>query len=285
MTVAFGPGIIRVNHDLLGKGELAFQLGQMSTEFAIWLKAKIEYVRAGHDETDIKLSSTKLRNWDYRCRRAATRGYAQPYSDDRGALTELGQTMANYAKQKIALHHDHLEEIHALEPDAWTTADDALIIASFTIRQASMLKLLYNAILDAERTNRTSLDDSFHNPRKDAIPAHALYEGQVRKEARQHQQITLLDTFEQMQKTELSQEFQAIMIDLDADATAQSRQAWVPTFIFGHKARNDLKTLIRFGMVDVKQMFGTGRGRPRHVVRVSPPGIVVVNHLIRKNMI
>lgn len=281
---------IAVNHTYLGKGLTPGRIGPMSMEMCIWLDARIGFQTFLSANPDQEIAQRMFsghfagehHEWDIRCRLAGSRGYEpSPLCEPSGTLTPYGYEIAFLCQSHIQDNMDIIG-IHPeiLDEEKWTKTVDVFLMGGLTKRQASMLKLLYFAIIDAERTNRLELDERFQSYRKqqelkadtnvglEFLPDLVSASGTV-------------DLFAERDARNVSQDFQAIMYG----AENTTRKAFVPTAMFGQKARTDLNTLIKYGLVDMRAYVSGVRGRPKHVVRVSPPGAVVVNDLMLQELI
>jgi len=67
--------------------------------------------------------------------------------------------------------------------------------------------------------------------------------------------------------------------------TGETRQGFVPTSILEQKSRNDLKVLVKLGLVDLKAVAAGVRGRPKHIVRVNDIGRIMVEDLTARKLI
>jgi hypothetical protein len=291
MTVVVNKLGVRINHPLLGKGDLVGEIGPISVELMIWLKAKRELDvarRLAANPDDVPqygqfLSSQKDRVWDHRCRWAATKIYKPRLADELGNLTENGQAKANYVIEKLQSLRDILnEEPDILDIDKWTQADQVIAMGTLSLRQAKMLRVIHNAIIDAERMNREYLDREYRSQRTEDERRRR----QIAQLAEEPQlaagfnleQASLALAIEAEKSDESVQQLQGVVID---GGPNYGRKGFVPTAPFSQKTRNDLAALLRFGLLDLSALVNAGRGRPKHVVRLSRPGQVLLEHVIR----
>lgn len=287
-------GQILIAHPVAGLGEEIEQLGEMSTELAIWLDGKLlESSIAPKIQNDNKSGLSTY--WDQphlaalnaRCMIAASKGYKNPLSDKYGELTPLGQDKANQAQKVIQIINDNSptgEDYWAYQPNKWKIATDVLIKATIPIRALTLLDMIEHAVSEAEQTynvystehpNETqdpqTPDILDLNPNSPQSPTDRprVFQGERR----------VADFYEVEKDTEVTQKVNACLYLIGT----RRREAWVPTATFGQRARSDLKVLVRFGLVSLKAYIAGGRGRPRHVLRVSPPGRIIINDMaIRK---
>ncbi len=296
MTVRLNPSNVVINHNLLGKGPLVGQIGPMSVELMIWLKAKRELdvarrLAANPDEVPQYgqfLSSQKDREWDHRCRWAATKIYKPRLADELGNLSEDGQIKANYVIEKLQSLKDILnDDPNILNIDKWTKADQVIAMGSLSIRQAKMLRVIHNATIDAERMNREFLDREYRSNRTEddrrrreiaRIAEETTNQTNQQSQAFNAEQAILSLAIEAEKADDKVQELQGIVID---GGPNYGRKGFVPTAPFSQKSRVDLAALLRFGLLDLSALVNAGRGRPKHVVRLSRPGQVLLEHVIR----
>lgn len=300
MAIRAAFGRIVIAHPVFCKGMQMAEIGAMSTELGIWLNARyqIESMPDNEFNTDIKASMGKRFerqeniDWDMRSRLAATRGYASPLCLPSGDLTALGTEKAKQVFELYAHVADQLNEDDTwTSSDKWTKADHVIMSGDITVRQAAMLRVVRNACLDAERTNRTRLDARF-------IPADLIPTGVTRRDLlisegfnpddyvhnypESPKAMTTLFEIANSNNDSLP-DMQGFIIDDTTENVA--RLAWVPTATFGQKARNDLKNLIRYGLVDLRAWHTPTRGRSKHIIRVSLPGQVLLSDLEDRKLI
>jgi hypothetical protein len=197
---------------------------------------------------------------------------------------------------------DELPIARLTEREFWTKADHCFLSMEITKRQYSMLQMLDRAMKEAEQTNRQELDAKY----KSAKTAQMLEElDELGESASSREELIRLDALratgtassvsaEQAGIT-TSQSFQAIMLKdyqrshlpigeqvqlmqtPDLSQPAPVYHAYVPTAMFGQRARNDLNNLVKYGLVHLKSWSTGVRGRPRHIVRVSEVGHILLN--------
>jgi len=301
---------IIISHPIYGKGLEPERLGHMSTELCQWLKYKLdEQTAIDADETDALgfkqfFTQPTINAFTTRSLISAIRGYSPSLCYENGRLTNRGIETAKIARA-IIMDKENLGAHDILDLTKITRTEDLFITGEVTIRQAALLKMIYNAVLDAEANDRRELDKEYQ----------ALLQGnnQQRNEITQTQQMALLaknnqdstngtdytnsresakdtteiegdltDIFRVSERTNETQPLQAITFNLGA---GQRRQGYVPTAIFVQKTRNDLRNLVKYGLVDLRAHVQGVRGRPKHVVRASPTGVIMVADLVRQDVI
>lgn len=294
MPIRAGFGRIAIAHPIFCKGMLMAEVGAMSTELGSWLNARwqLEEIPDNEYNSDMKASMGKRFqrqenvDWDMRCRLASTRGYASALCHANATLTALGTEKAKQVFDLYSKVADQLNEDDTwTNPDKWSKADHVIMSGDITTRQALMLRVVRNACRDAEQQNRTRLDARF-------IPADLIPFGYTRTDMLisegfnpDEYEHRLPETPQGMKTlfnaddriNDSLPDMQGFIID-DETHNA-SRLAWVPTATFGQKARNDLKNLIRYGLVDLRAWHTPTRGRSKHVIRVSLPGQVLTSDL------
>lgn len=301
MPVINMNGTILIAHDKAGIGEEIEHLGEMSTELAIWLEGKLfehslptiapklQNTATGEtvdywDKTNI-VTNPYIRSMIARCALSAQRGYRHPYSDTLGNLTPLGLDKANQVQQIIQIINDD-GDFWAYQPQKWTKATDVLIKATIPTRALSLLLLIQSAIIEAEkRYNAYALEhpgeaQDPHSPDilnlNTANPINPTDRPKVFKGERR-----VADFYEVEIESAVTQDVSAMLYLIGT----RRREAWVPSATFGQRARSDLKYLVRFGLVDLKAYVAGGRGRPRHVLRVSPTGQIVLDDLLTRKIL
>lgn len=289
---------IPINHPILGKGLLPSRIGPMSVELAKWLKFRLDWQKQQEEGNSLgaeRTSSYYFKNpetheWNMRCMLASIRAYKPELCTELGYLTPTGRTLAELVFELFQEKGSLVtSDANMFKSETWTKTDQVFIMGQITIRQAAMLKLLWTACLDAEQTNREELDEEFRSwqtiERRDE-EAKAASRAQLVKDIREDIKEaggpeTYLDVLFERELHNEPQSFQARVIG----GHGQERKAFVPTAIFGQRARNDLTNLIRYGLVDLKAVATGLRGRPKHIVRVSQPGQVVVTDLTNEHLI
>ena len=308
MPVLHDTKTIIISHPIAGLGPQPAQLGPMSLELALWLKYRLEEFLA-HSTYD-HLEAAQLANffqspdvheWNVRCILAGTRGYKTKLCAETGKLSEYGLTIAKTATEII----DQTErELFKSDPTGvapknfknwrtWKSADELFISANFSVRQARMLKLMLDAITEAERLNKQHLvydwtkistNDEIAGNGTEPLP---VSQKPQTDEDDQNGETRLLPPVSEL--TDIlsykshhieNQPFEAITLMSDI-----GRRGFVPTAIFGQKARNDMKMLTKYGLVDIKAYAHGQRGRPKHVVRPSVIGDRLVADLVRRGII
>jgi hypothetical protein len=292
---------IAINHPILGYGTTPSEIGPMSIELALWLKDRLELVNFKKMSKDLEhaefmeksFQRQESHEWDLRCRLAGVRGYTHPLCNEIADFTPLGLQLAERVSTYLTESTDALQENpQVTDPDLWTKTEDVFLMGNITIRQAAMLKVLLSAINEAEQTNRTELDEQFRS----AGAAERVKEEDIVRQARQSAKEakeagigTFLNIFAERQTFNVPQAFQAKVYGYAIDPTNPMGHgpsvAFVPTAMFGHRARVDLKNLVKYGLVDMKAYITGVRGRPKHLVRVSTPGSIVVKDLTAKGII
>jgi len=314
---------IVISNPYLGKGTTAFQIGQISTELFLWLRAKFQQeqalAKAEQTTNDPKVGqlaftgqslSKAIHDFNMRSLLSAVKSYDPPLATLThplpgivGRLTQQGETYANLVQDCIyenLLGRPDIEEI-ALNQASWTQADHVFVNGEISLRQARMLQLLQRAVYDAEQTNRKELDERFKaklhlspgysDKETEKAEGDEETESEGKDPDEPNLQIldvvgnSLLDLMINQQRANDTQDFQAIVLDLGLDQRSNIRQAFVPTAIFGTRARTDMKNLTKYGLVDLKAYATGNRGRPKHIVRVSPTGAIVLDHLERLNLL
>lgn len=292
-------GSIAIVNDEVNSHPNLLKLGPMSTELAFWLDAtrKIEVMRGMQVSPEAiteMLLNPNLYQTVVRARLSACLGYRPSYADALGNLTPLGREKAN-------LVHDVLEAYDTAtsgasrRPDQWTRADEAFLNAIITTRSAKFLKLIKTACIEAERRDTLRRDMLRNGDDPDANPETQVLFSTRRHMTTQKQKTgfspavgQLIDYVEGSTssadpvETELSS---MVIESLLPDKVTKVRQAWISVADMGNVAKNDLKLLLRYGMVDRRSLLGVNRGRPPTVVRVSVPGELVLADLAREQLI
>ncbi len=257
----------------------------------------------------------KVQDWNDRCLLAAMRGYRPTFVDSRGELTKAGmdkaQMIRDFYIDAINWQRDHPPQIPSdydpariipmdelpiarmAEKQFWTKAEHCFLSMEITKRQYSMLRMLQKALAEAEATNRTRLDEKYMSARS----AQMLDElGQIDENLASQEEVarlnalratnTVTSIFDEIASLGVSQSFQAVMLNAhpeydyltpDLSRPKPKLEPYVPTAMFGQRARNDLNVLVKYGLVDLKAFHTGVRGRPRHIVRVSEVGTVLIN--------
>jgi hypothetical protein len=272
---------ISVFHPILGRGEEPTRLGDMSHELAQWLKWKLdEHNAISEDQSEIHnfarfFRQSDIQAFNTRSHISAARGYNPVLALDSGQLTQPGIERARLASAVIALGiGQNVNSI--LKPSELEYTEDVFITGNITIRQAALLEAAHNAIIEAEELDRRELDKEF----KTFLQGYKGDNPHIPSEDHEEPELELTELFKIRSFTNTTQPVQAITYNV-----GPSREGYVPTAIFGQKARNDLKNLVKYGLVDLRAQAQGVRGRPKHVFRVSPTGLVVVKDLSRQNII
>jgi len=293
------------------------QVPNMSMELAVWLTHKLGVVesrRADGYMLEARLMafhSPKTHNWNQRCKLAASRTYSPELADSDGELTPFGLTTAEQLREMfMSADREEFERgirvtswdtdndvttilstTKAQESEFWTKAEHCFLSGSLSVRQLKMLEMLLKATEEAEQLNREELDEKFRSVKTAEAPDPDDLEniGVIRPN-----QIAnmIVDIGTQREAMNTPQAFQAKMFDIHSSTQmsvemnqelerAPLRLAFVPTAMFGQKARNDLVQLERYGLVDLKAYITGHRGRPKHMVRVSTTGEITVRDLRR----
>jgi hypothetical protein len=297
MPIYPNPSKIFINHPILGKGDIPERIGPMSTELAIWLESKTRYaidIESG-DALDKKMaisalnkfSDPKTHDWNMRCLLAATRGYLPLLCTPSGQLSTMGRVLGEMLVKIIQEHRPELRDIGFYRSEEWTQTDHVIVHGNISVRQAAMLKVIEMACLEADRNKREELDKEYLSARS--------AERQAEETKNQEMQEMVKDM--DLSKAGEQERILEVMFERDSHNIPQSMQArlvggygpdrlaYVPTAMFGQRARNDLTNLVRYGLVDLKAVANGLRGRPKHIVRVSPPGSVIVADLVEQGII
>ena len=143
-------------------------------------------------------------------------------------------------------------------------ADEILLNATIPVRSLRMLQKLSTGIAEAEQAHtQGKLAKTIIPEEKDKKPHVGV--------------MSIKDT-----RSHVATPNQAFLPEIYQVPTGT--QAFVPTATFGQKARTDLRYLIRYGMVELKA-YVTGRGRPKHIIRVSTPGERILLDLQKQGLI
>jgi hypothetical protein len=281
-------------------GDIPERIGIMSTELAIWLEAKTRYaidLEIG-DDLDKQLAQkalnrfgdAKTHNWNMRCLLAATRGYLPVLCDPVGSLSPTGRVIGEFLVNLFKDIRPDLVDSGFFKSETWTKTDQVIAHGNISVRQATMLKVIHLACLEAEYLKREELDKEYISSRnaervgiedtKDRDAKGAIKAMNLPKTTGSDQERILELMFERDSQN-VPQSMQARLVG----GYGPDRQAYVPTAMFGQRARNDLTNLVRYGLVDLKAVANGLRGRPKHIVRVSPTGLVVVTDLSERGII
>lgn len=252
---------------------------------------------------------------------ACKRAYQPPYLDKLGNLTPLGQDKAMLAKEIICELNEYQDNL-AYEPLKWLEAQDIIVNATIPIRALRLLNVIQSAISKAEQLNAkdamslmiAEMDrrsgQTFEEFQRNNTIQNEDENGQTEQEEQniETEQTTQIEqirnkttntpiapeTTSKPQQNEMlllnELELQSNMPDANIAAeifnlNSGISEGYVPTAPFGQRARTDLKHLIKFGLVDMRAYVTPGRGRPKHVLRVSIPGQHVLRSLITKGIL
>jgi sortase (surface protein transpeptidase) len=293
----FGQAIF-IAHKLVGNHPNVLELGEMSMELAIWLEAELSRTRlkeSGDQDALTGLNNflgqPQIRAIVERSENAAERGYTPQLRDEYGNMTQDGRIKAELVSE-IIQEVNEFRENYAYTPMSWIGADEIIINATIPVRSLKMLQMLSRGTAEAEDIHRN---------------------GRLAQTVQQQQRLLELENSENSDKAENAEESENSNQQQDSDkkpyigvvsirdtranvATpnqefqpqiyngAQGAQAYVPTSTFGQKARTDLRYLIRYGLVELKA-YVTGRGRPKHIIRVSTPGERILLDLQHRNLL
>lgn len=264
-------------------GEPVNDLGDMSTELALWLEARLlDQKFREENEEDPEITRAKYQistnqtilDMDRRAAQSAQRGYKPPYANNINRLTPLGAIKAQQARIVI-------EELNRLEhnicqyPDKWEKADDFIIKATIPARALKMLGIFNKAVIDAEQrlTDENAL----------AVQAELIRRREQRLQKEQEEQTqtkTAIPSITEIEDVshELAlpdQSFDLVLLSVGENVY----RAFIPIAYLREKAKTDLSYLIKYGLVDLKTYRDGSAGRPKHVVYPSKPGIKVFNHI------
>lgn len=286
----FGDKVLIANkYRDVSRGPDAMLLGEMSIELAIYLEAKLNEQKARelYDQIVTDESVRAMQFFDQpelkdtvgRCYNAGNRGYSPRLIDTRNNLTEEGIEKANQAIPVIA----ELNEISggiAYKPNEWRNAEDFFIIATIPVRSLRMLQVIYRAITRAEQKDANeALGTNFPLPfpTDDDLPEQTDKSNGKNKtdEGMLEALMNVQDNVDMPQTKFTPQLYQS----------GANREAYVPTATFNQKAKTDIKYLIKFGLVELKAYVGGHRGRPKHVVRHSRAGSILLVNLEEKKII
>lgn len=283
----FGSNIL-IAHTIVGDSPTNALLGDMSVEMAIYLEAKsteLELREAGDRESILGITNffgtPQMRSLYSRGYNAGFRGYQPILIDSGGNLTELGREKALSAKDIVAELNDYRPNF-AYEPHTWTEADEIILTANIPVRAVRLLRIMNMAISATEQAyaaNAMSRMLAREKEREDKtdITNNLVKQDEAGPVGRRMIMMEELELHSQTPDVELKPE----IFDIGSGVT----QAYVPTATFGQRARTDLRYLIKLGLVDLRAYVQSGRGRPKHVVRVSIPGERVLTTLVRKNIL
>lgn len=295
---------VSVNNDEACSHPDMLKLGHLSTELLLWLDMtrRIEVMRkmdmsANAQNLETRMVSPNFYQTVVRARTAAYVGYRPAYADIDGNLTSLGLGKAELAQRIVEALISAKVEFISVKPANWQTSEEAFVNMVIPIRAARLLKLFKSACLEAEQRDAAARE----RDREDMPGIHGKPTGAPKLiktgNSDSTERLQLLDIIEtgQAKLVPTDDSVDTLVFDVmtipaqtstdAADApkpVPQSvRQAWVPAAPLSSVARNDLKVLLRFGLVDRRSLFTTNRGRPPSVVRVSPPGEILLKDLHR----
>lgn len=291
----FGQAIF-IAHKLVGNHPNVLELGEMSMELAIWLEAELSRIRlkesGDHDALSGLsnfLGQPQIRTIVERSENAAERGYTPQLRDEYGNLTQDGRIKAELVSD-IIQEVNEFRENYAYAPMSWIGADEILINATIPVRSLKMLQMLSRGTAEAEDIHRNGrlaqtvqrqqrlLNQEKENETEDSDKDTENSNQQQDSDKKQYiGVVSIRDTRANVATP--NQEFQPQIYN-----SAQGDQAYVPTSTFGQKARTDLRYLIRYGLIELKA-YVTGRGRPKHIIRVSTPGERILLDLQHRNLL
>lgn len=262
------------------------KIGHISTEFAIWLDAtrRIQVINQGMslqtDAINQMLQAPNMYDSIVRSRLAAAIGYRPPLATQDGTLTELGNDRADLLRPIITRLADETPEL-LRSPQSWTKADQAFLSMTIMLRQAKLLSAIRKATKQLETTeNRTGAILHQERPKSADNDQNNQNESSVRildfTQIDDRRNESLIDT---MQLPGF------VMESLPPGQNEKVRQGWLVTSNLSASGKNDIKTLLRFGLLDRRAMLKAGRGRPASIVRVSFPGQLLLNDLRREGLV
>ncbi|HEY9660065.1 MAG TPA: hypothetical protein V6C65_16530 [Allocoleopsis sp.] len=296
--IDLGATIAIINDEVNGLPDLA-KIGPITTELAFWLDAtrKIEVMRGmqvSPQSVEETLLNPNLYQSVVRARLAAYLGYRPSYADISGNLTQIGKDKADLA-HSILYEYDAANNNASRRPDQWTRADQAFLNVSFTVRTVKFLKLIKFATIEAERRDTLRRDILANGGNPDGDQETAIEWSNRRHMTMQKQKTGIAPATAQLVDFVQGERFAADPVETELvstvleallpDKVTKVRQAWISVADMGNVAKNDLKVLIRYGMVDRRSLLGVNRGRPPTVVRVSAPGELVLADLAREHLI
>lgn len=289
--------LIVIKHELMGNSLEAKELGPMSMELALWLEYKLqeEDFRKHNDEDNLAGIQYFLNRDPYlkelvtRSQLAAMRGYKPKLAEQFDYLTPQGYEKAKKARIVIKEINETLDNI-VYDPGMWKKTDEFFVTAGIPRRCANMLNMMDKALKQAKQ-NFDNDPDKEHLPpvifgeedkplKKDQTPKLTLSQSKHRELSEidlQQPRPVLSDIKDNLKKTELPPEFDTLTFY--GELSDESTRCWVPTAAFGQNARNDLNVLIRYGLVDLKQYNIGSKGRPKHIIRVSRVGQLVLKDM------